>query len=77
MATTFDLSNIITEQGLEFVRKSLENAYDNEVKQKVKDFEDDLIRKRDEVVSWAVLNIMKEIDVEQMRDKIVLTIKKT
>lgn len=76
MATTApDLAKVITERWIEFIQKSLEAAYDYGVKQKVQSFEEELIKKRDEVVSWAVLHIMKMVDLDRREDRIVITIR--
>lgn len=78
MATTItDLSKVITERGIEFIQKSLEDAYDYEIKKKVQMFEDELVRKRSEVVSWAVLHIMKMMDLDMMGNRVVITIRTT
>jgi hypothetical protein len=75
VTTAPDLAKVITERWVEFIQKSLEATYDYEVKKKVQAFENELIKKRDEVVSWAVLHIMKMMDLDRREDRIIITIR--
>lgn len=49
--------------------------YINEVEDKVKNFREMLLSKRDEVVAGAVLHISKSMDIEAGRDRVIITIK--
>lgn len=75
MATPQDLSKVITEWWVDFIKKSLENQYDYEVQARVKQFENDLIRKRDEVVAWAILHITRMMEIDTRQDRIIITIR--
>ena len=65
-----------TENWLNFIEKQLWIAYDSMLEEKVKEFEKQLIEKRDQVVSWAVLHMFDRMDINTDQQRIMLTIQK-
>ena len=70
-----DFINAIGKNGAEFIQNQLWLHYDALVDQKVKQFKEDLLKKRDEVVAGTILHIWKSMEMYRGNDNIVFTIR--
>lgn len=67
-------SNKIPEFILEAMKSSLEIEYNAIAKEAVEKFESEMMRRRDAVIAGVILNVSRHMNVQEMRDRLVIEI---